>query len=301
MIGLNGGLVGRPRTYTTLASNSGIWIASERTNALRQPWNPSMISTALWLDAMDTPTLNLDLSGTPKPVYGWHDKSGNINNCVTVFGSLPTYNATGLNGKPTIDFNNNSAYLGIASRAGLSGTSDLFYAAVFQMRNAATVWRMVMGPRGTAGFNAAANGTLLLQRMSNSAQIGVHNTDLEDTRIKVDVTDMFVPRIATIGRTGGTAGNGGTVTVTATDPSASYLTTGTQTWTSAAGWAFQIGGRQQSATDWYDGTISECIALDRNATTLERQKIEGYLAHKWGLVTSLPSDHPFRNYAPTVG
>jgi len=304
MLGFNGGLVGRPRTYTTLASNSGIWIASERTNALRQPWNPSMISTALWLDAMDTPTLSLDLSGTPRPVYGWHDKSGNLNNCGTVFGSLPTYNATGLNGKPTIDFNSSSAYLGIASRTGLSGTSDLFYAAVFQMRSGAGVWRMIMGPRGTApgGQNSAANGALLLQRMSNAAQIGSHYTDVEDTRIKVDVTDMFVPRIATVGRTGGTAGNGGTVTVTATDPSqANYLTTGTQTWTSLAGYLFQIGGRQVSATDWLDGTISECIALDRNATTLERQKIEGYLAHKWGLVTSLPSDHPFKNYAPTVG
>jgi hypothetical protein len=306
MLGFNGGLIGKPRTYTTLASNSGIWVPNERTISLGQPWNPSMISTALWLDAMDTPTLNLDLSLTPRTVYGWHDKSGNINNCTTVFGSLPTYNATGLNGKPTIDFNNSSAYLGIATRTGLSGTSDLFYAAVFQMRSGAGVWRMVMGPRGTgagvSGFNAPANGTLLLQRMFNVAQIGGHNADVEDTRIKVDVTDMFVPRIATIGRTGGTAGNGGTVTVTATDPSqANYLTTGTQSWTSAAGWAFQIGGRQQSGTNWYDGTISECIALDRNATTLERQKIEGYLAHKWGLVASLPSDHPFKNYAPIVG
>ena len=304
MLGFNGGLVGKTRTYTTFGNNPGIWIASERTNGLRQPWNPSMISTALWLDAMDTPTLNLDLSLTPRPVYGWHDKSGNLNNCSTVFGSLPTYNATGLNGKPTIDFNSSSAYLGIASRTGLSGTSDLFYAAVFQMRSGAGAWRMIMGPRGTApgGQNSAANGALLLQRMSNDAQIGTHYTDVEDTRIKVDVTDMFVPRIATVGRTGGTAGNGGTVTVTATDPSqANYLTTGTQTWTSLAGWSFQIGGRQVSLTDWLDGTISECIALDRNATTLERQKIEGYLAHKWGLVTSLPSDHPFKNYAPTVG
>ena len=305
MIGFNGGLIGKTRTYVPAGANSGVWTLNERTNALMEPWNPSMISTALWLDAMDTPTINLDLSTTPRGVYGWHDKSGNINNCTSVFGSLPTYNATGLNGKPTIDFDNSTDYLGISSRAGLSGTSDLFYAAVFQMRSGAGAWRMVMGPRGTgsgaAGFNTQANGALLLQRMSNDAQIGVHYTDVADTRIKVDVTDMFVPRIATIGRTGGTAGNGGTVTVTATDPSqANYLTTGTQTWTSAAGWAFQIGGRQLSSTSWYDGTISECIALDRNATTLERQKIEGYLAHKWGLVASLPSDHPFKNNAPTV-
>jgi hypothetical protein len=36
------------------------------------------------------------------------------------------------------------------------------------------------------------------------------------------------------------------------------------------------------------------------ATTLEQdQQIEGYLAWKWGLQSSLPADHPFRNNAPT--
>ena len=36
------------------------------------------------------------------------------------------------------------------------------------------------------------------------------------------------------------------------------------------------------------------------ATTLEQdQQIEGYLAWKWGLQSSLPANHPFRNNAPT--
>jgi len=236
-------------------------------------------------------------------VYSWQDKSGTNNHIGTTANNLPTYSATGLNGKPAVDFNNSSAYLGIESPVDLSGTSDLFYAAVFEMRSGAGNWRMVMGLRGVSAFNEAANGTLVLQRMDANAQIGCHNTDVAATTIKVDITDLFVPRIATVGRTGGTAGNGGTVTVTATDPSqVSYLTTGTQSWTSAAGYGFQIGGRQQSGTSWFDGKISECIALNnRNASTLERQKIEGYLAHKWGLVASLPNDHPFKNYAPFVG
>jgi hypothetical protein len=30
----------------------------------------------------------------------------------------------------------------------------------------------------------------------------------------------------------------------------------------------------------------------------ERQKVEGYLAHKWGLKANLPTNHPFKNYPP---
>ena len=35
-------------------------------------------------------------------------------------------------------------------------------------------------------------------------------------------------------------------------------------------------------------------------TDLERQKFEGYLAHKWGFQASLPDTHPYRNAPPVV-
>jgi hypothetical protein len=28
------------------------------------------------------------------------------------------------------------------------------------------------------------------------------------------------------------------------------------------------------------------------------QRVEGYLAHKWGLVARLPSTHPYRKFRP---
>ena len=34
--------------------------------------------------------------------------------------------------------------------------------------------------------------------------------------------------------------------------------------------------------------------------TALRQKIEGYLAHKWGLAANLPIDHPYKTFAPRV-
>lgn len=259
-------------------------------------WTPADITTALWLDAADASTITLNGS----TVSQWSDKSGNGNHALNATASSqPTYQTTGFNNRPALSFDNADDFLGISSPVGLASNADFFYAAVFQMRSGSGAWRMVMG--GRTAFNATPSGLTgipLLQRMSNQSQIGIHNADLSDTRIKVDVTDIFAPTIATAGRTGGTAGNGGTVTITATGPSqASYLTTATQTWTSSANAVFQIGGRQQSPptlTTWFDGTISECVALSRNATTDERQRIEGYLAHKWGLTASLPVDHPYK-------
>jgi hypothetical protein len=40
--------------------------------------------------------------------------------------------------------------------------------------------------------------------------------------------------------------------------------------------------------------------LTRTAlTAAERQRLAGYLAHKWGLAALLPPAHPFRNAPPT--
>ena len=46
----------------------------------------------------------------------------------------------------------------------------------------------------------------------------------------------------------------------------------------------------------WTGEIGEIIAV---GTTIEREKIEGYLAHKWGLTSSLPTSHPYKSSQPT--
>jgi hypothetical protein len=44
------------------------------------------------------------------------------------------------------------------------------------------------------------------------------------------------------------------------------------------------------------GTLQELIIYDRTLSLSNRQIIEGYLAWKWGLRTSLPTTHPYYNY-----
>ena len=46
------------------------------------------------------------------------------------------------------------------------------------------------------------------------------------------------------------------------------------------------------------GPIGELLVFDRKLTDAERQEVEGYLAHKWGLAGRLPSDHPYKDSAP---
>lgn len=62
-------------------------------------------------------------------------------------------------------------------------------------------------------------------------------------------------------------------------------------------------GASSTTTGYYmeSGLIGEAIVLQYIPTTDERQRIEGYLAHQWGLSASLPSGHPYRSLAPGAG
>jgi hypothetical protein len=64
--------------------------------------------------------------------------------------------------------------------------------------------------------------------------------------------------------------------------------------------AWEIG-RGGSSTSWYfDGPIAEVIALPAAVNLEDRQKVEGYLAHKWGLSEKLIANHPYKNSAPVI-
>jgi hypothetical protein len=47
--------------------------------------------------------------------------------------------------------------------------------------------------------------------------------------------------------------------------------------------------------EFYFGYIAEVLAFSKALTVADRQRIEGYLAWKWGLQSQLPALHPFSN------
>ena len=48
-----------------------------------------------------------------------------------------------------------------------------------------------------------------------------------------------------------------------------------------------------------NGDIAEILVYDTALSDDERQKVEGYIAWKWGLVSGLPGGHPYKTFPPT--
>ena len=57
-------------------------------------------------------------------------------------------------------------------------------------------------------------------------------------------------------------------------------------------------GAHGDYTNAWIGNIQETIIYSTPLSTADRQKIEGYLAWKWGTEGSLPTNHPYKNAKP---
>ena len=62
-----------------------------------------------------------------------------------------------------------------------------------------------------------------------------------------------------------------------------------------------IGAAEDGTIRFMDGDIGEIIMFKRALTSNERQRVEGWLAHKWGLQNELPVGHPYRTIPPFIG
>jgi hypothetical protein len=62
--------------------------------------------------------------------------------------------------------------------------------------------------------------------------------------------------------------------------------------------ALSIGG--VAGGSYFDGTVCEIVICGEELSQSDRQKMEGYLAHKWATWPRLPTAHPYYRVAPTV-
>ena len=79
-----------------------------------------------------------------------------------------------------------------------------------------------------------------------------------------------------------------------TAPKPTQLFTGN----SGKGWTLGIGMRTADEFSTFDGEIAEVVCFQGDVSEADRQKVEGYLAHKYGLSEKLPSNHPYKNVVP---
>ncbi|MES2783405.1 MAG: hypothetical protein V4657_11455 [Pseudomonadota bacterium] len=77
-----------------------------------------------------------------------------------------------------------------------------------------------------------------------------------------------------------------------------HYSTGTNT--VGLGSAPVIGRSTGGGSFYFDGDLAEVIYCDTFLSQADREKIEGYLAHKWAITSVLDAGHPYKSTAPTT-
>jgi hypothetical protein len=257
-----------------------------------RPFQPTDIDGCqLWLDGADASTVTL----TASKVTQWNDKSGNgYNFTQSTSGNQPTYSTSSLNSLNTITFTaSNSTYLLGTASTNFIGTNSLSMYGVFKTNDAnsgssvfakslygGAAGRILYGYRdpGTPGFIVFANSGGIAHDIPDTYTPGAW-------RIAGFVSDRS-------GWTNITYQNG---TITATKTSGADTTTNlTNAFPMLVGaYNNSSGGANPPQADRYlDGAVGELIIFNNALTTSQRQQVEGYLAHKWGLTLYLPVISP---------
>ena len=260
-----------------------------------RPWTPAQLSpaAAAWFDAADSTTL--DVSGTAVSV--WADKSGRANHAAQPTASLrPTVGTATLGGLPTVSFRigdgTQKQFLSAAHHASLnldaSGGANVF--AVFR--------HLGFANNGSTSVNAPlAKGNLLLAdpaygiRLSNTQSVGFKaGTDVLLSASSPDSANQALLF----------AGTRDDTTLTSTlHLHGSLALSSPHSATLASDNAHPLFlGRDPSSSRYTDIDFGEILILGGALSASARQQIEGYLAHKWDLASSLPSTHPHRSLPP---
>ena len=225
------------------------------------------VTCLLWLDGADTTTI----TGT-SPVTQWRDKSGGGFNAASA-STGPTYNTSG----NYMTFNGSSQYL--TTSLTVSANSHCLIA----VWNPTTVSATSQG--NTSVFRFQAGPYIIFPYMSGASPKG-YVTSFDGTTINYANSPLLENSVAgqtTIGianiasNTQAVYRNGGTPT------------TATATISSGTSDSLTIG---VGNNEYFQGNIYEMIIYSTALSISQRQSIEGYLAQKWGLTSSLPAGHP---------
>ena len=248
-------------------------------------WNPSMITTALWLDAADASTIT-ESGGA---VSQWNDKSGNDRNATqTTPSNRPTYSSSSINSKPAIAKTQGSSVnigLNIPS-LGIDSGAARTTVFVFKHINISTANNELYGSSTTAMLD-----------------VGGSLQGLNTWRIRNASNDL-------LGTAGANTAGDKIMLIRGTSTSTNYRQNGGSDLGSAAfnahAWDTTAGVRLFSTNltlvtdrNYAGGAVGEWIVIPSEIDNALAEKLEGYLAHKWGLTANLPSDHPYKTVGPT--
>jgi len=241
-------------------------------------WTPVQLgaSLALWLDANDTSTITLNGS----MVSQWADKSGNGRNVSQATAtSQPAYDTVAFNSKPALVFDGVNDWIRRAGQVFDPSNSNLFLA--IEYRNAVKTLQSVVAS------DVSGSSPYLYLQADSGALKGYGGNYVSAGTYSLNQREITqISRLATgnieLYRSGTLTGSGAAGIATVND-----------------GFTFGLLGSGSFGT-FAAMAIAETVVVSGVLSTDNRQKLEGYLAWKWGLQANLPVGHPYKNTPPTV-
>ena len=247
---------------------------------------------ALWTPSdLDSGTLTAwykadSISGSDgSAVSSWSDSSGNGNDLAQgTSARQPTLQTEELNSLSVVRFDGLNDIISDGDIADLDvGTGDIWMASVFKSTdNSAAQFFFEKGGNQFALVTTAAG--VLQARMGGNSNIPKQSAG------NWSRTEFVMVTASRVSSTCNGFVNGSDMTTTGTTNSGSISNSN----------VFDVGAGSVGAQPVV-GDIAEILVGGATLSTDDRQKIEGYMAHRYGLEGNLPSDHPYKSAAPTTG
>ena len=264
------------------------------------PWNPANdITTVAWIDASDTSsytTSGLNLTAVT-------DKSGTY---TMEINNTPTVNNT-LNSLPVFTFENDNesikstTYEQVVSNSGNHWAIGVFrYDSVNNTKDSFWSFETNQSPKRDYAVSSSASnntwpGELDMDGLSSNRISSTIGNALEWTGLGgLNITQWYIVAVY-FNKTGNQIGlrfDGRTNTFSPVNDYDNSLSTNQE-----------LRLMRNRSGVHLNGRLAEFMVVadlpgtgGTDMSTIE--KAEGYLAHKWGRTSALPSDHPYKNLAP---
>jgi len=250
-------------------------------------WTPSKITTAGWWDASDTSTIT-HVGGA---VSQLNDKSGNNNHAVQGVGAnQPALVTTQFSGRQTIQFEaDNDDHLDVPNHASLNFDATglsmfmVLRKGLFLNQGSGVNAFMSKGDAVTASqsYKIRMSGGGISTEIMGGSDFTVNKVDTDTPTIYL-INSVTTPGVQHEGWINGTSlgvDNTGAGLSDNIDP-------------------LRIGGDPGSSSRFASMHFAELVLVPTVMSTADRQKMEGYLAWKWGFNHQLPDTHPYKRRPP---
>jgi hypothetical protein len=237
----------------------------------------SLTGMQLWLDAAQITGYS-----NSQAITSWADRSPSpLSNTTSGSPSAPTYRTNQMNGLPIVRFNSGYINLGSTLQIGTDPGQSIFTVLKFNetVNNVAII-----------GRNNEAVGRWGVDRYQGLLRYFVHtpsgfaaaeftnNNNVSSQILNVSwdrsVASMYIN--AELKKSNAFSSSDNIV-------NSSLL---------------GIGAMLRDNSWFINADVAETLYYNRGLTPFDRQKVEGYLAWKWGLTANLPTTHPFKTAAP---